>query len=80
MSCFLKDESRFLGRQKKEVYSRQRDHVSKDMLCHVCDVQQNASISSLLMLEIKSGWNLFLVGEWKKKDCRGSARPHDRGP
>ena len=54
MSCFLKDESRFLGRQKKEVYSRQRDHVSKDMLCHVCDVQRNASISSLLMLEIKT--------------------------
>ena len=47
----MKDESHFLGRQRKEACSRQRDHVSKDMLCHVCDVQRNASISSLLMLQ-----------------------------
>lgn len=49
--------------------------MSKDMLCHVCDVQQNASISSLLMLEIKSGVESFLVGNGKRKTVEEAQRP-----
>lgn len=42
--------------------------MSKDMLCHVCDVQRNASISSLLMLQrLRVGGIFFQWGNETRK-------------
>lgn len=73
----MKDESHFVGRQRKGAYSRQRNSLSKHMLCHVCDVQGNASISPSLVLQ---GMRVGGDGEWKEKDCRGRTSSHGGGP
>ena len=51
--------------------------MSKHMLCHVCDVQGNVSISPSLVLQgMRVGGN----GEWKEKGCRERIRSHGGGP
>lgn len=55
----LKNELHFLGRQRKEAYSRQRDCTSKGMLCHVGYSPGNGSISTWLVqwgMTVRWGW------------------------
>lgn len=56
------------------MYSKQRDCVSKGMLCHV---QENANISSLLGL-----WSMRVQmgNEEEEKKLERKARPDDGGP
>ena len=54
--------------------------MSKDMLYHVCDVLQNASISSLLMLQrLRVGGIFFQWGNVKRKTVEEAQGPMIEG-
>lgn len=54
--------------------------MSKDMLCHVCDVPQNASISSLVMLQrLRVGGIFFQWGNVKRKTVEEAQGPMIEG-